>query len=63
MKSTVIDIESKINFHSEAEIKSLREENSKLKLENFKMKGEAGERNDPSVIRNLSNVSDLERHN
>lgn len=55
MKDVIQDIESKMNnnndVHFEAEIKSLREENSKLKLENFKIKSEAGERNDPSVIR------------
>lgn len=41
MKNTVKDIEAKIktqitDVHSEAEIQSLREENTKLKLENYK---------------------------
>lgn len=67
MKDVIQDIESKMNnnndVHLEAEIKSLREENSKLKLENFKIKSEAGDRNDPSVIRQSSDVSDIANDN
>jgi len=65
MKDVIQDIESKMNnsndLQYEAEIKSLRGENSLLKLENFKLKSEGGDRdrNEPSVIRQSSDVSDI----